>query len=212
MRLIRVLRHGGKRHRPPVRPGQTDWRRFTIAALAALALGAGTIATTTAASIPLSFAVAGSPFSVTAQRLKATGAVQFASFRKDATGRKHAVAVVGIREAALYGLCQSAVAHTPLGTATLLIRSGEDEPVTASQMTLDLARLEGDMSFGAVEMGRDAAALDASGTTGTGGVYGQQARTLTIKDLRVAAWSLTAGMFSLNGATMDVHAGDHPCS
>ncbi|WP_052230289.1 DUF6230 family protein [Streptomyces sp. CT34] len=211
MRSISVLRQGGTRHRSPAGRGRTNWRRFTVAALGALALAAGTIATTTAASIPLSFAVAGSPFSVTAQRLKGTGAVQFASFRKDATGRKHAVAVVGIREAALYGLCQSAVAHTPLGTVTLLIRSGDDEPVTASRMTLDLASLEGDMSFGSVEMGRDAATLDGGGITGASGVYGQQARTLTIRDMRMAAWSLTAGMFSLNGATMDVRSGDHPC-
>jgi hypothetical protein len=178
----------------------------------AAALAAGTIATTSAAEIPVSFAVAGSPFTVTAQRLEATGATQFASFREDAAGADHPTAVVGINSAEISGLCQSAVARTPLGTATLIIRSGKNKDVRADEMALDLAELTGDMTFGSVEMGRDAATLDASGVTGSSGTYGQQARTLTIKDMRMDAWSLTAGRFSLAGANMSVEPGEQPCA
>lgn len=191
--------------------GRTNWRRFTLAGAGALALAAGTVMTTTAAAIPVSFAVARSPFSVTSQHIEAEGAVQFASFRQDGSGGRHAVAVVGIREAKLYGLCQSAVAHTPFGTVTLQIHSDGQRPVKASQLVLDLDALRGDMSFGSVEMGRDASTLDGGGITGPAGVYGQQARTLTIEHMRMEAWSLTAGMFSLSDATMDVRAGEHPC-
>jgi hypothetical protein len=155
--------------------------------------------------------MADSPFTVTAQRLHAQGAVQFASFRQDASGRQRPVAAVGLRKATLYGLCQSAVAHTPLGTATLLIRADEQKPVRASSMALDLALLQGDMTFGQVEMGRDAATLEGAGVTGPSGTYGQQAGTLTIEHMRLEAWSVTAGMFSLDGVTMRVRAGAHPC-
>jgi hypothetical protein len=206
-------RHRRSTHRPPRRRSRRiDRRRFALASLVATLLAAGTVATTTAAELPVSFAVAGSPFTVTAHRLEATGATQFASFRRDGAGTRHAAAVVGIRSARISGLCQSAVARTPLGTVTLVIRSGSDEPVRAEDMVLDLTRLTGDMAFGSVEMGRDAATLDSSGVTGPAGTYGQQARTLTIDDLRLNAWSLTAGTFSLSDAGMSVRRGEHPCA
>ncbi|MGK5632878.1 DUF6230 family protein [Streptomyces sp. URMC 123] len=209
--LLSGGRHRTGRGRRQPAGGRTNWRRFALVAPVALGLAGATVATTTAAAIPVSFAVAGSPFSVTAQHLRATGAVQFPGHRTDAMGTRHPVAVVGIREARMDGLCQSAVARTPLGTATLMIRSRHARPVHASDMVLDLARLEGDMTFRSVEMGRDAATLDGAGVTGPAGVYGQQARTLEVTDMRIKAWSLTAGLFRLNGAAMDVRAGDHPC-
>ncbi|WP_030573725.1 DUF6230 family protein [Streptomyces aureocirculatus] len=187
-------------------------RRFTAVFLASLLLGAGTVATTTAADIPVSFAVAGSPFTVTAQRLHADGATQFASFRKDAGGSRRPVAVVGIRHARIVGLCQSAVAHTPLGAVTLVISSRSEQPVRAEDMVLDLSRLTGDMTYESVEMGRDAATLDGSGFTGPAGAHGQQARSLTITDLRLSAWSLMAGTFSLTDAEMAVRRGEQPCA
>ncbi|WP_051853430.1 DUF6230 family protein [Streptomyces aureocirculatus] len=148
---------------------------------------------------------------MTAQRLKATGATQFASFRKDTKGSSHPVAVVGIRSAHISKLCQSAVAHTPLGSVTLIIRSGTDEPVHAREMVLDVAHLTGNMTFESVEMGRDAATMDSSGPTGPVGTYGQQARALTIENMHLDAWALTAGTFSLADAAMSLKGGAHPC-
>ncbi|WP_051819534.1 DUF6230 family protein [Streptomyces sp. NRRL S-920] len=194
------------------RRGRIRWRRFTLVFGAALTLGAGTVVTTTAAEIPVSFAVAGSPFTVTAERLEATGATQFASFRADGEGTRHPVAVVGIRSARISGLCQSAVTRSPFGTATLVIRSGAPEPVRAEHLALDLTRLTGDMTYKSVEMGRDAATLNGSGVTGPAGTYGQQARKLSIENMRLKAWSLTAGMFSLAGADMSVRRGEQPCT
>ncbi|MEU1025528.1 DUF6230 family protein [Streptomyces sp. NPDC005904] len=176
----------------------------------ALVLAGAMVAATTAAAIPVSFAVAGSPFTVTAHRLEAEGVTQFASFRQETSGRRHAVAAVGLEEAALYGLCQSAVARTPLGTATLRIRSGDHRAVKASSLALDLSSIRGDMRFHAVEMGRDAATL--RGARGAPGTYGQYADSLTIRHMRMDAWSLTAGLFTLGDATMDVRAGEHPCA
>jgi hypothetical protein len=193
------------------RRSRTDWRRFTLAFFTATALASGTIATTTATAIPVSFAVASNPFTVTARQLTATDATQFASFRQDIGGHAHPVAVVGLREAEIRGLCQSAVAHTPLGAATLVVRSDPDRPVRAEDMVLDLSEVTGDMSFQSVEMGRDASTLNSSDVTGPASTYGQQARTLTITGMRLNAWSLTAGMFSLPGASLSVKRGEQPC-
>ncbi|MFH8561248.1 DUF6230 family protein [Streptomyces sp. NPDC017988] len=198
----------GPRHRAA--GGRTDWRRFALAATGALVLAGAMVAATTAAAVPVSFAVAGSPFAVTAHRLEAKGVTQFASFREETSGKRHAVAAVGLEEAALYGLCQSAVARTPLGTATLRIRSGDHRAVRASSLALDLSSIRGDMRFHEVEMGRDAATL-RGGARGAAGTYGQQADALTIRHLEIDAWSLTAGVFTLGDATMDVRAGEHPC-
>ncbi|WP_433544539.1 DUF6230 family protein (plasmid) [Streptomyces sp. CA-294286] len=208
-----AVSRGRRRHRATPRPGgsRTDWRRFALAFPLTVLLAAGTVATTSAAEIPLSFAVAGSPFTVTAARLEATDATQFVSFRQDAQGAPHSVAVVGIRSARITQLCQSAVAHTPLGTATLVIRSGQDQPVRADNMVIDLTDLTGDMTFESVEMGRDAATL-TTGPRGPAGTYGQQAQSLTITGMRLKAWSLTAGMFSLAGASMSVKGGEKPCA
>jgi hypothetical protein len=207
--MKRTWQHGATPGRQ--RRSRTHWRRFVFVYLTVIALAAGTIATTTAAAIPVSFAVAGNPFTVTAQRLTAEGATQFAAFRQDATGHDHPVAVVGIREAKISGLCQSAVAHTPLGAATLVVRSDADRPVRAHDMVIDLSEVTGDMTFESVEMGRDAATLNRSGVAGPTGIYAQQARTLTITDMRLEAWSLTAGMFSLSDASMSVKQGEQPC-
>ncbi|RPF39145.1 hypothetical protein EDD92_9349 [Streptomyces sp. TLI_185] len=193
------------------RKSRTDWPRFTLAFLTAAALASGMIATTTATAIPVSIAVASNPFTVTARKLTATGATQFASFRQDIGGHDHPVAVVGIRDAEISGLCQSAVAHTPLGSATVIVRSDAEQPVRAQDMVLDLAEVTGDMTFQSVEMGRDASTLKSSGVTGPASTYGQQARTLTITGMRLKAWSLTAGLFSLSDATLSIKRGEQPC-
>ncbi|MEC4016288.1 DUF6230 family protein [Streptomyces sp. H27-D2] len=190
----------------------TDRRLFALLATVALTLSAGTLWATTAGAVPISFAVSGSTFQVRADHLAGTDAVQFASHTTDAAGRHHAVAVAGVGSAKITNLCQSAVAHTPLGDITLNIRSGEDHPVQADDMVIDMDRMEGDMTFGRVQMGRDAATLDSvPGAQGAPGTYGQQARTLKIDHLRLRAWSITAATFSLKDASMAVALGDHSC-
>ncbi|OPC77138.1 hypothetical protein B4N89_42015 [Embleya scabrispora] len=190
----------------------TEVRRFALIATGALALSAGTLWGTIAAGVPVSFAVSGGTFRISADHLSGKDAVQFASYRTDAGDRRHPVAVAGIADARLTNLCQSSVAHTPFGDLTLTIRSGPNTAVRAEHLVIDLDRLNGDMTFGQVQMGRDAATLDAvPGVVGTPGAYGQQARTLEIDKLRVQARSITAGTFSLTDASMSITAGDHSC-
>ncbi|MFE7118287.1 DUF6230 family protein [Streptomyces sp. NPDC057654] len=194
------------------RRARTDWRRLALAGPLALALAAGSVWATTASAVPVTFAVSGSTFQVAADHLAGKDAVQFASFASDAAGKRRPVAVAGIGSARISHLCQSSVAHTPFGSVTLTIRSGEEHPVEAEDLVIDLKRLDGDLRFGRVQMGRDAGTLDAvQGVRGANGTYGQQARTLDIDRMRLRAWSLTAGTFGLKGASMSISPGDHSC-
>ncbi len=202
---------------PPVsdplpRTSGTDWRRFALVAAVAAVLAAAVAGTTTAVALPVSFSVAGSSFQVSAEHLHGKGAVQFAAFTRDASGSNHPVAVAGINSASISQLCESSVAHTPFGSVTLTIRSGDTEPVIARNLVLDLDHLDGDLRFGHAELGRDAGELDAvPGVHGTPGAFGQQAQTLDIDGMRLTSWSVTAGSFDLRGARMSVRGGDHPC-
>ncbi|WP_269856384.1 DUF6230 family protein [Streptomyces sp. RPT161] len=97
-------------------------------------------------------------------------------------------------------LCQSAVAHTPVRRDHPDVGTGRT-PVTASDLVLDPQQLDGDLYFGSVELGRDAAMLNAApGVTGTHGGYGQRAQTLNVDGMRLASWSVTAGLFNPKGA------------
>ncbi|GAA2268228.1 hypothetical protein GCM10010145_48470 [Streptomyces ruber] len=122
------------------------------------------------------------------------------------------VAVAAIGRATLTDVCQSSVTRTPFGALTLVIRSGRGTPVEATGMVIDLQQVTGDLRFGQVQMGRDAATLDASPPThGAPGAYGQQAKTFGITRMRMDAWSLAAGSFSLRDASMSIRPGARPC-
>ncbi|MFF2618608.1 DUF6230 family protein [Kitasatospora sp. NPDC058046] len=190
----------------------TAWGSFALLGTAAAGLSATTVWATVASGVPTTFAVSGSTFRVSGDHLSGTGAAQFASYTTDSDGTRRPVAVAGIKHARITGLCQSAVAHTPLGDVTLTIRSAGTAPVEAVDMVIDLERLEGNLTFGKVQMGRDAATLDViEGARGERGQYGQQAQTLEVEGLRVSAWSITAGSFSLKNATMSIRLGDQSC-
>jgi hypothetical protein len=192
--------------------GRTNWRRLSVvlgvSGLAAVAVIGGM----QAAALPVSFAVTGSTFKVSAAHMHGVGAVQFASLAADSAGHHRPVAVAGIGRARLIGLCQSSVTRTPLGAVTLRIEAEDDRPLEADRLILDLSQMRGAMRFGQVQMGRDAATLDAvDGVHGSAGQYGQQARTLDVDDMRLTSRSVTAGSFDLRDARMHVQLGDHPC-
>ncbi|MEN2423825.1 DUF6230 family protein [Streptomyces rimosus] len=190
----------------------TDWRRLVVTGAAGLLLACGAVAATTAtAAVPVYFAVSGSTFTVTAEALRGRNAVQYASVTTG-TDQRHPVAVAAIAHATLTGLCQSSVTHTPLGAVTLTIRSGDDHPVHARDLVIDLQQLKGDLHFEQVRMGQDASTLTGAGARAQPGAYGQQASRLDINHVTVRAWSVAAGTFDLAGASMAIRPGAHPCA
>ncbi|OLT22114.1 cholesterol esterase [Actinomadura sp. CNU-125] len=181
--------------------GRVRWKRFAAIAAPA-AIGAGAMVFMTAqGSIASSFAVSGSSFKVSADRLVGDGFVQYGGIDTDGEGGKHPVQVSGIKSAKIYDMCQS----VKVGPFTLRLTAGTgNAPVEASDLVLDVEQLKADATFSNIEIGRDAGTLDKgpSGSKGTAGMFGQQADRIELRGVQQTAWATTAGTFKLNDLHM----------
>jgi hypothetical protein len=180
--------------------GGTRWRRFALAIVPTVvivgALGAG-IAN---GAVPVSFAVSGVQFKVTADQLTGTDFVQYGSIVQQKDGTPHAVAVSEIGSADLTNLCQSVAQPTPIGTVVLkLTAGGGDTPAHADNLLIDMTQLSGDATFTNINIGQDASTLSRKGQAGG---FGQGADKVVIKNLSQTAWATTAGTFTLPGLNL----------
>ncbi|MEU3491106.1 DUF6230 family protein [Streptomyces massasporeus] len=203
------VRH--RRSRSSVRRGAYSWSGFAGCMALGVTCAVSLAWAGTAAGVPVSFAVSGEAFKVSASRLHGEGFVQYASVDTDRKGGHRAVAVTAIRSASLRDLCQSVVTPTPLGPVTLRVRAGEERPVRIDDLVIDLEQMQGEITFDDLELGRDAADSRVPGAAGAPGAYSQQASGLVIRDLRQQTSSMTAGMFQLTGMHLSVSAGRHEC-
>jgi hypothetical protein len=160
------------------------------------ALGAG-IAT---GAVPVSFAVSGVQFKVTADKLVGTDFVQYGSIVQEKNGTPHAVAVSEIGSADLTNLCQSVAQPTPIGTVVLkLTAGGGATPAHADNLLIDMTQLSGDATFTRINIGQDASTLSSKGQVGG---FGQGADKVVINNLSQTAWATTAGTFTLPGLSL----------
>lgn len=184
--------------------GRTRWRRFAVVTVPAVAAVGAILVGMANGAIAASFAVSGSTFKVSADLLDGTGFVQYGGVVHDKAGHLHPVAVSAIKSAKLTKLCQSVVAP---GGISLVIRAGADpdNPVTATDLLIDMTQLSGDASFTNISIGQDASTLDKVPglPVGQAGGFGQQADHVKITGLRQVAWATSAGTFNLNG--LDLH-------
>ncbi|MFD2348274.1 DUF6230 family protein [Nonomuraea ferruginea] len=149
-----------------MRLGRTRWRRFAAVLVPALAAAAILVGVTGEGGVAASFALSGERFKISADRLVGKGFAQYGDVASTAEGRRPVlVSVIG--RARITGLCQSALVRTPVGPVTFLVRAGDGErPVEAANLVIDLHQLSGDVTFGDIEIGRDAATLDAPRRSG----------------------------------------------
>lgn len=183
--------------------GRVRWRRFAATFLSAGALSAGLVALTAEGVLAAQFSISGMPFTVTADRLDGTGFEQFATLDHMApgspnegdTGGQVVVIVSAIDSADLTNLCQS----INMGGMHLKITAGDaGRPVHARTLVVDSDLISGNASFNNIDIGQDASTLDkVPGVTGNIGVFGQQADTVVITDLRQNNYATTAAAFSL---------------
>ena len=189
-------------------PGRTRWRRFAAMLVPATAVAGAIVASVANGALAASFAVSGQTFKVSASELRGEGFVQFGGIAEEIDGTKHPVAVTGIRNARIYDLCQSA--KVPGAPVVLTINAGGGgNPATASDLLIDVDSLEGDTTFTNINIGQDASTLKGGpdGATGDRKAFGQQADTVTIKNLRQVARSTHAGTFLLTGLKLKVNVG-----
>ena len=194
------------------RTGRVRLRRFAALAGPAV-LAAGALVVLTAQGVlAAQFSISGLPFTVTATNLTGYGFEQYGGLLNTAPGSPNltqdngqmVVFVSAIRKAYLTDMCQS----VSIGFTNLVIHAGTGgSPVSASDLVADSDQLSGDVTFNNLTVDQDASTLNEvpdleSANQGLLGTFGQQADTVTIKNLRQENWATTASTFTLPGLSM----------
>jgi len=162
-------------------------------------------------AVPVSFAISGSQFQISASQLEGSGFSQYAGVANDTAGTPHQVAIANIKSASLADLCQSVTTDTPLGKVGLLITAGGGgKPATASDLQIGMTDLKGDTSFKNIRIGVDASTVNTS-AKGTAGDFAQDADTISIAHLQQTAWSTQASVFTLNGMHVQLTTDGKTC-
>ncbi|MEU7908803.1 DUF6230 family protein [Actinoplanes sp. NPDC049118] len=207
--------------------GRTRWGRFGILFGLSAAAVLGLLTLMSNGALAASFSVSGQQFKVSADRLEATGFVQYGTVdartepgSDPPSQTPEPVAVSAMRTAKLTNLCQSVVTDLgDFGSVTLKISAGTGrDPVTATNMVVDMTALDGNARFRNMEIGRDASTLDkgpvndpAETAQRRQGFFSQQADTVVITDLKQVAWATTAGEFNLTGLSLRLRWGKDEC-
>ena len=185
--------------------------RITLAAVPVGIVAAVLMGGVAQGQVPVSFAVSGSQFQISASLLEGTGFSQYAGVTKDTEGGEHSVAIANIKSATLADLCQSVVSETPLGKVGVLIKAGGGgKPASASDLQIGMTGLKGDASFGTIRIGVDASTVQTK-AKGAAGDFAQDSSSLHITDLQQISWSTTAAVFTLNGMHMRVTTDGEEC-
>jgi len=197
--------------------GRTRWRRVWFVLVPALAIVAAILALIAKGLIAVSFAISGTPFTVTANSVVSNGVdsngvgfYQFGVANFTGAGTPTPVAENIIPSATLTNLCQSVA----VGPVTLRLTAGTGaSPVTATNLVIDATALSaGTASFTNINIGQDMGtytnpALTAPGARGTGpnvitgpvplGTFGQVASAVNLGSVRQTAVATQASTFVL---------------
>lgn len=187
--------------------GRTNWKKFGVVLVPALAAAAATMIAVAEGAMAASFQVSGQSFTVTFDRFTGEGFQQYASVDTGADGRQYPVAPTGIQRMTAERMCQSVSVPVPLmGPVVLRMTAGEgDRPVSARNLVVDTETLEGEAAFSNISIGQDAGTLEeVPGRSGPDGAFGQRADSVEITHLKQRARSATAGTFLLPGLGMKI--------
>jgi hypothetical protein len=189
--------------------GGVRWKRFGGMLALTGAVTAGLVALTASGVLAANFSISGMPFTVTATKLHGEGFEQFATLdqmipdspNQGDTGGQMVLIVSAIDRAELTRLCQS----VSLGGVNLKITAGDaGTDVSARALVVDSDLISGDADFQRINVGQDASTFDKVTDPATGkvikggeGVFGQQADTVDIANLRQNNYATTAARFTL---------------
>lgn len=194
---------------PEVAAGGVRWKRFGIMLGLTGAVTAGLVTLTANGVLAANFSISGMPFTVTATNLHGDGFEQYATLdtmidnspNAGDTGGQMVLIVSAIDQATLTNLCQS----VSLGGVNLKITAGDNgNKVQARALVVDSDQINGDADFTNINVGQDASTFDKVHDPATGrvikggeGVFGQQADTVDINNLRQNNYATTAARFTL---------------
>ena len=190
----------------------TRWKRFAMVAVPAFGVSGVILGLTAQGALAASFAVAGTNFRISADRLVGTGMVQYGTVDVGGNGAKHPVAVNGFKSVDIYKLCQSMVVPSPFGDMTIKLTAGsKDNPVDVTNMVTDLDLLTGDVTFIGPNIGIDGSKVSKGPIKGETGQFALEADKVEINNVNIQAWSTTAGTFVLKGLKMTAGFGKDEC-
>ncbi|MGW6448770.1 DUF6230 family protein [Lentzea sp. NPDC055074] len=194
--------------------GRTRWARF-VGVLGIGAVGAGVLLTgMSQGALAASFAVSGTDFKVSADKLTGQGFVQFGGVEGGA-GKQHVVALSAFRTASLDKFCQSVfVAKMPVvGDVTLRITADGVEGMKAKDLVVSLTDLNGDLELITPEIGIDANKVSKGPENfrGLPGSFGLQADNANITNLKQTAWATTAHTIWFKGMNLTIRQGKNEC-
>lgn len=185
--------------------------RIVLAAVPVAVVSSLLMAGVANGAVPVSFAVSGSQFQISASQLDGTGFSQYAGVAPDTAGKDHQVAIANIKSATLADLCQSVITDTPMGKVGLLITAGGGgSPASASDLQIGMTDLKGDSTFGNIRIGVDASTVNTAAKGGVGD-FAQDADTVKIAHLQQTAWSTQASVFTLTGMHVQLTDGSKGC-
>lgn len=193
--------------------GRIRWKRFVLSLVPVAVTASALVGATAQGVIGATFVVSGSSFKLYTGELRGQGFTLAPNVVRDKKGRTIPVIATGIRRGTSTDLCQSVLMESPFGTVTLRITGGRDgNRVTLENMVIDVADWQSGATFLGMQLGRDASTLtEVPGGQGPPGGFGGQGRALTLRDVRLTGWAVTASTFSLPDFDIDVVRGDHEC-
>ncbi|MFG2883514.1 DUF6230 family protein [Streptomyces sp. NPDC048297] len=201
--------------------GRTRWRRFAAVLVPGVAACAALGIAMAQGALAASFFVSGQKFQISADSLTASG---FSLYTMVDMTRKHEavpVLVTGVRHASVSGLCQSMVVDLPvLGQYTVRLSGGEERPIEASDLFLDVtAESAGQANFRDLDIGIAQGSLttgpvrpeDRSSRLFDPDLPAQQARSISLTNVRTTAIAVSAGSFDVPGLRAVLKQGRHEC-
>ncbi|MGW0808533.1 DUF6230 family protein [Nonomuraea sp. NPDC002799] len=193
--------------------GRVRWKRFGLILVPVAVMTSLLVGATAQGVIGATFVVSGSSFKLFAAELRGQGFSLASDVDRTRKDRLIPVIVAGIRRAAITELCSSALVKTPVGTITIRLTGGRGgNEVIIDDLVIDVAVGQTAASIRDLELGRDASTLDeVPGGRGPAGTFGGQARAVTLHNVRLGAWAVTAATFSLPDLGLNVMRGEHEC-
>jgi hypothetical protein len=190
--------------------GRTSWRRAAVVLVPGV-VAIGVLGSAMAhGAVASSIGVSGDHFVVTADRVDGRTVIGYPDVARSSSGEAEESLLLGMRTVRLSNLCLSARADVPLvGPVALVLRSGGNGDVTATNFVAGASSIQGaDGRLGDLAVGVDASTLrDIPGVRGPAGTFGLRADSLSTRDFRSTASSITGGSFTLSGLDLGVRRG-----
>lgn len=200
--------------------GRTRWKRFGLALIPTTAVISGLMVAAANGAIPVSFAISGTAFKVSGDKMVATDVTQYGGIAKTGSGKNDDAKpniYSGFAHAEFDNLCQSVKIPLPFSilghdSVVMVIKSGGT--AKADNMVADLAQLQGEATFKGVDIGIDGQATTKGPIGGKAplpGMFAQQVDTVIVNNPRQTVYGVSAETFYLPSLDLSVNFDNKEC-